>query len=74
MDAEAALYGAPEKKPKRKTKTERLKDQTFHEVKHNPPDRVYATEEKRGKKAADKQRIAIALDKARQKGARILKK
>lgn len=73
MDAETVLYGAPAKQ-KKKTKTQQLKEQSFHEVKHNPPDRVYRTEEKYGKKRADKQRTAIALSKARSKGARIPKK
>lgn len=73
MDAETILYGKPEK-ARKKTKTDQLKDQAFHEVKHNPPKRVYRTEEKHGKKRAKAQKIAIALDKARKKGGRIPKK
>jgi len=56
---------------KRPTKTRRILDRTFNEVKRNPPDRVRAVERKKGKKAAQKMKVAIALDKARRMGARI---
>ena len=56
------------------TKTERLKNRAFHKVKHDPPKRVARTLRKKGKKAAQKQTVAIALSKARAKGARIPKK
>lgn len=57
----------------RPSKTRRLLDRTFNEVKRNPPDRVRAVERKHGKAAAQKMKTAIALDKARQLGARIPK-
>lgn len=40
-------------------------------MKRNPPVRVRETERKKGKKAAQKMKVAIALDKARRMGARI---
>lgn len=40
----------------------------FHEVKHNEPKVVAKTRRKKGAKAARKQKIAIALSKARRKG------
>jgi hypothetical protein len=43
----------------------------FHEVKHNPPKVLAKTRKKSGKKRARKQQIAIALSKARAKGARV---
>ena len=43
----------------------------FHEVYHNTPKVVTSTAAKFGQARADKQRVAIALDKARQHGARI---
>lgn len=36
----------------------------FHEVKHNPPKVLAKTKKKKGKAAAKKQAIAIALSKA----------
>lgn len=56
------------------TKTERLKNAAFREVKRSPPARLKRTRRKKGKEAARKQSIAIALSKARAKGARIKKK
>jgi hypothetical protein len=38
---------------------------------HFPPQAVQKTARKKGKKAAHKQKVAIALDKARRQGARI---
>lgn len=38
---------------------------------HFPPQAVQKTARKKGKKAAQKQKVAIALDKARRQGARI---
>lgn len=57
------------KKGKSKAKVERA----FHEVFHNTPTIVAATMAKKGPKAAQKQRVAIALDKARRSGAHIRK-
>lgn len=56
------------------TKSERLKNRAFREVKENPPARVKRTQRKKGKAAARKQAVAIALSKARKAGARIPKK
>lgn len=55
------------------TETRRALDRAFNEVKRNPPERVRVVEEKHGQEAADRMRIAIALGKARQYGARIPK-
>lgn len=46
----------------------------FHEVKKRKPAIVKKTERTKGRAAARKQMIAIALSKARVKGARIPKK
>jgi len=43
----------------------------FHEVKENPPAVLAKTAKKSGAARADKQRIAIALSKARAAGAKI---
>ena len=45
-----------------------------HELKHNPPKILAKTRAKSGKAAADKQRKAILLSKARKRGARIKRK
>lgn len=46
----------------------------FKEVYAKTPKIVKKTEKKKGKAAADRQKVAIALNKARAKGARISKK
>lgn len=51
-----------------------LIDAAFHEVMGQPPARVKQTRRTRGKKAAQKQAVAIALSKARKAGARIPRK
>lgn len=56
------------------TKSARLKREAFREVTGNPPARVKHTKRTRGEKAARKQAVAIALDKARKKGAKIPRK
>lgn len=56
---------------KKKTKTQKLLQSAFHEVKHNQPKVVMHTAAAKGPAVAAKQRIAIALSKARDKGARI---
>ncbi|HEY7195536.1 MAG TPA: hypothetical protein VH439_17465 [Gemmatimonadales bacterium] len=53
------------------TRTQKLTQSAFHEVKQNPPKILAKTRKKKGKKKANKQRIAIALSKARAAGARI---
>ena len=52
-----------------KTKTEKA----FSEVERNEPKIVGETRRKKGKKAAEKQKIAIALSKARRRGVKIPK-
>ena len=42
-----------------------------HELKENPPKILAKTRRKKGKKAADKQRVAIFLSKARRRGVKI---
>lgn len=42
-----------------------------HELKVNPPQILAKTRKKSGVKAANKQRVAILLSKARSKGARV---
>jgi hypothetical protein len=44
---------------------EKLLKKAFHEVKHNEPSIVGKTRRKKGEKAAEKQKVAIALSKAR---------
>ena len=41
------------------------------EMKMNPPEILGKTKKKKGKKAAEKQRVAILLSKARKKGVKI---
>ena len=45
-----------------------------HELKANPPRVLAKTRRKKGKKAAESQRVAILLSKARRRGAGIPKK
>ena len=63
--------GSTRKKP---TKTRRLVRNAFREVTRNEPKAVKRTRRKKGARAAKKQRIAIALRKARRRGARIPKR
>jgi hypothetical protein len=44
------------------------------ELKENPPRVLAKTRKKKGKKAANKQRVAILLSKARARGAKIPRK
>ena len=46
----------------------------FHEVEEDEPEVVGTTRRKKGAKAAQRQKVAIALSKARQAGVRIPKK
>lgn len=45
----------------------------FHEMKENPPKILAKTRKKEGPAAANRQRVAIGLNKAREAGARIPK-
>ena len=56
------------------TKSERLVKAAGKEVKENPPAVLAKTRAKKGAEAAEAQRRAIVLSKARQAGARIKKK
>jgi hypothetical protein len=56
---------------KKKGKSKKIVERAFHEVTHNTPHQVAATMAKKGPVAARKQRVAIALSKARSAGARI---
>jgi hypothetical protein len=56
---------------KKLTKTKKIVKRAFHEVYHNTPNVVYQTTAKKGAERGQKQRVAIALSKARKKGARI---
>lgn len=56
---------------KKPTKSRKITERVFHEVYHNTPHQVAATMAKKGPAAASKQRVAIALDKARRAGAHI---
>lgn len=53
------------------TKSQRLKNAAFRSVRNDEPRRVARTRKERGAAAAERQLRAIALDKARAKGARI---
>jgi predicted TIM-barrel fold metal-dependent hydrolase len=56
------------------TKSENQRvERAFKEVKKNEPKIVGETRRKKGKKAAEKQKIAIALSKARRKNVKLPK-
>lgn len=52
-------------------KTKRIVKRVMSEVHHTPPKVVMETTVKKGPEAARKQKVAIGLNKARKKGARI---
>lgn len=54
-----------------KTKSQKILKKVGHEIKTNPPRILAKTAKKKGKKQADKQRVAILLSKARKAGASI---
>ncbi|KKK85136.1 hypothetical protein LCGC14_2776320 [marine sediment metagenome] len=55
-------------------KTKRILKSVGRELKKNPPKILAKTRRKRGKAAAERQRVAILLSKARKRGARIKRK
>lgn len=55
-------------------KTKRILSNVGKELKNNPPKILAKTKRKKGKAAAEKQRVAILLSKARKRGAKIKKK
>ncbi len=52
-------------------RTARILENVGKELKNNPPSILKSTRRKSGAKAAEKQRVAILLSKARKRGARI---
>jgi Family of unknown function (DUF6496) len=60
-------------KPTGQSKSQKVVASAFHEVFHNTPAAVTKTAAKSGPVQAQKQRVAIALSKARAAGARIPK-
>lgn len=56
---------------RQQTKTKRILARVGHELKKKPPRILAKTRRKKGKAAAEKQRVAILLAKARKRGARI---
>ncbi len=55
------------------TRTAHILASVGKELKDNPPSILDKTRRRRGAKAAEKQRVAILLSKARERGARISK-
>ncbi len=56
------------------TRTARILADVGSELKANPPRVLAQTRRKRGAKVAEKQRVAILLNKAREQGAHVSKK
>lgn len=65
---------AARKKRSRGPKTQQRVRAAFREVSREEPEAVKRTRRKQGSAAAERQRKAIALDKARRRGARIPKR
>ena len=59
------------RKRRKTTKTKRILQSVGHELKKKPPKILAKTRRKKGKAAAERQRVAILLNKARKRGARI---
>jgi len=55
----------------KKTKTQKILKSVGHELKTKPPRILAKTAKKKGAAAAEKQRKAILLSKARERGAKI---
>ena len=62
------------RKRRKQTKTKRILQSVGHELKKKPPKILAKTRRKKGKAAAERQRVAILLAKARKRGARIKRK
>lgn len=56
---------------KKLTKSRKAINRAFREVHRNMPKSVFETFTSKGPEAAEKQRTAIALNKARQRGAKV---
>lgn len=52
-------------------RTSQILNNVGSELKRNPPDVLAQTRRKKGKKQAERQRRAILLDKARERGANV---
>lgn len=53
------------------SRTAHILESVGKELKNNPPNILEKTRRKKGSKAAGKQRVAILLNKARKRGAKI---
>ena len=53
------------------SKSRKIISSVAHELKMNPPRVLAKTRRKKGKKQAEKQRIAILLSKSRKRGAHV---
>ena len=62
------------RKRRKQTKTKRILQSVGHELKKKPPKILAKTRRKKGKAAAERQRVAILRAKARKRGARIKRK
>lgn len=60
----------PSHTPTERRKARILSD-TGHELKRNPPKILAKTRRKKGAKAAERQRVAILLSKARARGTKV---
>lgn len=58
---------------KHNTRTARILESVGVELKNKPPHILEKTRRKKGAKAAESQRVAILLNKARRRGARVPK-
>jgi len=56
---------------KHNTRTARILESVGVELKDKPPSILEKTRRKKGTRAAEKQRVAILLNKARRRGARV---
>ena len=75
QDPPLAGHSSPKARYSPKSKKGRAKvSAAFHEVEEDEPGVVATTRRKKGAKAARKQKVAIALSKARRAGVRIPKK
>lgn len=58
---------------KNNTRTARILESVGTELKNRPPRILEKTRRKKGAKAAERQRVAILLNKARRRGAKVPK-
>ena len=67
-------HSPPRSVSPRSKKGRHMMAEAFHEMEEDEPEIVGTTRRKKGAKAAQRQKVAIALSKARQAGVRIPKK